>query len=464
MLFEEKNSGIVDTSRIALHSDRWRECLLALVLPRRVQDASPPARARFGTVSLFLILLSILLGGCQHRDESIGRDHPVIEFTSVPVAGAGDSGRVSTIRGRAYGAKPGQRIVLYSYTNIETTWWVQPFAYQPFTEIRADSTWRSSAHPGNLYAALLVGPEFRPPPTATALPTEGVIAEAITQGALPIWLRWWFVPVCVACGLLAVFGFYRLRLHQMTKRMKFRFEERLAERMRVAQELHDTLLQGVISASMQLDVAVDHLPADSPVQPALRHILQIMGQVIEEGRTTLRGLRSSTEGAHNLELSFLRLPEELGVDRKTAYRVLVEGTPAPLQAIIHDEVYSIGREALVNAFRHSGASNIEVELDYTANWLKVLVRDNGCGIKPEVVRTGRDGHWGLSGMRERAERIGAKFKIMSGSDAGTEVELSVPGHIIFLSQPSNGRWGWFSKPKLRTARAEAPKIESEILK
>jgi signal transduction histidine kinase len=263
---------------------------------------------------------------------------------------------------------------------------------------------------------------------------------------------------------LAVFGFYRLRLHQMTKRMKFRFEERLAERMRVAQELHDTLLQGVISASMQLDVAVDHLPADSPVQPALRHILQIMGQVIEEGRTTLRGLRSSTEGAHNLELSFLRLPEELGVDRKTAYRVLVEGTPAPLQAIIHDEVYSIGREALVNAFRHSGASNIEVELDYTANWLKVLVRDNGCGIKPEVVRTGRDGHWGLSGMRERAERIGAKFKIMSGSDAGTEVELSVPGHIIFLSQPSNGRWGWFSKPKLRTARAEAPKIESEILK
>jgi signal transduction histidine kinase len=462
--FEGMNTGRVCSKRIDLRSDRWCKCPPASTLAWRVNGLRPPASARLGTLSLFAILLSILLGGCQHKDESIGREHPVIEFTSVPVAGAGDSGRVSTIRGRVYGAKPGQRIVLYSYTDIETTWWVQPFAYQPFTEIRADSTWKSSAHPGNLYAALLVGPEFRPPPTAAALPIEGVLAEAITQGELPIWLRWWFVPVCVVAGLLAVFGFHRLRLHQMTKRMKFRFDERLAERMRVAQELHDTLLQGVISASMQLDVAVDHLPADSPVQPALRHILQIMGQVIEEGRTTLRGLRSSTENAHDMEVAFLRIPEDLGASQKLAYHVLVEGTPLPLQAIIHDEVYSIGREAIVNAFRHSGASNIEVELEYTASRMRVLVRDDGCGIKPEVLRSGRDGHWGLSGMRERAERIGAKFKVMSGPDAGTEVELSVPGHIVFQSPPSNGRWGWFSKSKLRTARAEAPKIESEILK
>jgi signal transduction histidine kinase len=243
--------------------------------------------------------------------------------------------------------------------------------------------------------------------------------------------------------------------------MNLRFEERLAERMRVAQELHDTLLQGVISASMQLDVAADRLPADSPVQPALRHVMQIMTQVIEEGRNTLRGLRSATDGARDLENAFLRVPEELGGVPNVAYRVLVEGTPVPLLAVIHEEVYSIAREALVNAFRHSGAAQIEVELEYTPSRMRVLVRDNGRGINPEVLRAGRDGHWGLSGMRERAERIGAKFKIMSGASAGTEVELSIPGSIVFQTPPSNGRWGWLSKAKLP---AEARKLESGTVK
>jgi signal transduction histidine kinase len=234
--------------------------------------------------------------------------------------------------------------------------------------------------------------------------------------------------------------------------------------MRVAQELHDTLLQGVISASMQLDVAVDHLPPDSPVQPSLRHILQIMGQVIEEGRNTLRGLRTSSDNAHDIELAFLRIPEELGVNHETAYRVVVEGTAVSLKSVIHNEVYSIGREALVNAFRHSGASSIEVELAYTANRMKVLVRDNGCGIQLQVIRRGRDGHWGLSGMRERAERIGAKLKVMSGPSAGTEVELSVPGHIVFQDPPSNRRWGRWSKTKARVPGDHAPNLESEAAK
>ena len=289
-------------------------------------------------------------------------------------------------------------------------------------------------------------------------------ASADPNWLLVLWLRWWFLPVYVVVGLLVMFGYYRLRLRHATKTMNLRFEERLAERMRVAQELHDTLLQGVISASMQLDVAVGHLPPDSPVQPDLRHIMQIMGQVIEEGRTTLRGLRSSAEGAYDMELAFMRVPEELGVDQRMAYRVIVEGTPVPLQAAIQDEVYSIGREALVNAFRHSGAGNIKVELEYTASRMRVLVRDNGRGIKPEVPRTGRDGHWGLSGMRERAERIGAKLKIMSGPSAGTEVELSVPGRIVFQDPPVNRRWGWLPIPKLRTARVETPKVESATLR
>jgi signal transduction histidine kinase len=455
---------MVGTTRIVLRSDQRRRYITLPTLPWRTAEVRPFARALFGTFWLFLILLSIFSGGCQERDKTVARGEPVIEFIEVPVAGAGNARALNPIRGRVIGAKPGQRIVLYSYTQREATWWVQPFEFQPFTDINADSTWRNSAHPGALYAALLVGSDYHPSPTANVLPTEGVFATAITQGVVPLWLKWWFPLGSVVAGIMAVFGFYYLRLHQLTKKMNLRFEERLAERMRVAQELHDTLLQGVISASMQLSVAMDCLPADSPAQPALRHILQLMGRVLEEGRNTLRGLRLFNKGAHDMELAFLRIPEELGIDQKTAFRVVVEGSPLPLQPVIHDEVYSVGREALVNAFRHSGARSIEVEIEYTTNQLSVLVRDDGCGINPAVVRSGRDGHWGLSGMRERAERIGAKFKVMSGSAAGTEIELLVPGYIAFQIPPSNGRWGWLSKLKLRMTGEVTPKIGSELQK
>jgi hypothetical protein len=411
-----------------------------------------------------LLGLCFLLGGCRESRTDVHVTGPAIEFTGVPAVSrsdaVGDAAKLSTIKGRVIGARPGQQIVVYAHAINDYgqwTWFVQPFVREPLTKIESDSRWRTSTHPGAEYAALLVEPGFQPPWKTPLLPTRGVAAVAITQGWPPIWQSWWFPLVCVVAAAAAIFALYGVWLFRVTNTLKLRFEERLAERMRVAQELHDTLLQGVISASMQLDVAVDQMPADSPAQPALRHILQIMGQVINEGRNTLRGLRSSTESDRDIELAFTRIPKELGFDHQTAYRVVVEGTPNPLQPIVRDEIYSIGREALVNAFRHSGASSIEVQLEYAANGLRVSVRDNGCGIKPELLRFGREGHWGLSGMRERAERIGAKFRVMSAASAGTEVELSVPGHIVFQNPPSNGRWAWLPKPRFRIAQHEVPK-------
>jgi signal transduction histidine kinase len=108
-------------------------------------------------------------------------------------------------------------------------------------------------------------------------------------------------------------------------------------------------------------------------------------------------------------------------------------------------VYRIGREALVNAFRHSEAAEIEVEIEFAASELRVLVRDNGLGIDPEVLRAGREGHWGLSGMRERAEGMGARLKVWSRAGAGTEVELSVPGEIAFERKPASGLRGWLHR-------------------
>lgn len=406
-----------------------------------------PARAVLGGG---IVLLCIFLGGCQSERTGRYLNGPVIEFTGVPTADQrdvlGDPTRVYTIRGRVIGAQPGEQIVLYAHALNESgqmTWYVEPLVLEPFTPIRSNSTWENIIHPGAEYAALLVGPGFHAH-TTLSLPTEGVVAQAITQPWPPIWQRWWFPLACVLTAALLILAFYRAWSFQMTRKLNLRFEERLAERTRVAQELHDTLLQGVLSASMQLHVAVDQLAEASPARPALNRVLQLLGHVAEEGRNTLRGLRSSIDNPQDLKNSLSRIPEELGMRAGIDFRVVVEGASMPLRSAIRDDVYSIGREALVNAFRHSEAGRIDVELDYAPSLLRVVVRDDGRGIDTHVLESGRDGHWGLSGMRERALRIGARLKVMSRPSAGTEVELRVPGDIAFESDASSSASRWFA--------------------
>ncbi|HUA19395.1 MAG TPA: two-component regulator propeller domain-containing protein [Bryobacteraceae bacterium] len=267
-------------------------------------------------------------------------------------------------------------------------------------------------------------------------PDEAAVSFAVD----PLyWQTWWFRLSIVLGCLGCVFALYGMRLQQMTQRINLRFQERLAERTRIAQELHDTLLQGFLSASMQVHVAADRLPADSNVKPILGRALELMGQVIEEGRNAVRGLRSSHSASLDLEQAFSRIQQELATGDSpgsaVGFRVIVDGERRPLHPVLRDEVYRIGREALVNAFRHAHAKNVEMELRYSSNRFRILVRDDGCGIDPNVLRTGRDGHWGLSGMRERADRIGAQFHVLSNVSAGTEIELSVPASVAFRDQP-----------------------------
>ena len=243
------------------------------------------------------------------------------------------------------------------------------------------------------------------------------------------------------CGV-AGWGAYRLRMLQVARQLNVRFEERLAERTRIAQELHDTLLQGFVSASMQLHVAVDNLPPESPAKSSLSRVLELMGRVIEEGRNAVRGLRSSSGAAHDLEQAFSGIQHELGLPESSSYRVIVEGKRRALNPIIRDEVYRIGREALVNAFRHAAATAIEIEIEYGAHELRLFIRDDGRGVDPQVMQSGADGHWGITGMRERAERIGGTLKMRSRADAGTEIELRVPGHVAFeRDQPAEALTG-----------------------
>jgi len=217
-----------------------------------------------------------------------------------------------------------------------------------------------------------------------------------------------------------------------------RLEERCRERERIVHELHDTLLQGFLGASMLLDQAVEQTPADSPCKPALSRALRLVHQAIDEGRTALHGLHVAATVATSLEEAFSELWDEVTPGAGIQLRVFVQGKPRALKPAIQEQIFLIGREAVVNALRHSEATNIEVEVQYLRRLLRVFVRDNGRGIDPQVVQTGRDSHWGLRGMRERAESIGARFGIRSRPGAGTEVQVTIPFDVAVtpVSQPT----------------------------
>jgi signal transduction histidine kinase len=170
-----------------------------------------------------------------------------------------------------------------------------------------------------------------------------------------------------------------------------------------------------------------------------------MGQVVEEGRSALKRLRSSDGGnSLDLEQAFSRIRQELAAEEEIDFRITVEGRPRPVHPIIRDEVYRIGREAVLNAFRRSRAKRIEITLIYRAKHLRVVISDKGGGIDLQVPRSEREGDGVLSGMRERAERIGARLKVRSRAAAETEVELSVPGYVAFQGQPSKSPLKWFT--------------------
>jgi len=203
-----------------------------------------------------------------------------------------------------------------------------------------------------------------------------------------------------------------------------RREERCRERARIVHELHDTLLQGFVGASMLLHQAVEQTPADSPSKPALSRVLHLVYRAIDEGRAAMRGLRTTSPAPSSLEQAFTNLLNEITTEQGPRLRIFIHGKPRTLSPAIQHQLFLIGREAVMNALRHSEATEIEVEVQYLDDLLRVFVRDNGCGINSEAVQKKSDSHWGLRGMRDRAETIGARFEIRSRSATGTEVELS----------------------------------------
>ena len=254
----------------------------------------------------------------------------------------------------------------------------------------------------------------------------------------PLWQTYWFLTCCVAalCGILGML--YRLRLKQLSAQLNLRVEERVGERTRIARELHDTLLQSFQGLMLRLQVVGELLP-EGKAKEQLEQTLKRADQAIAEGRSAVCDLRLSAMITSDLAQAVRALGNELATQDATTFRLVVEGPPRDMDPIIRDELYRITREALRNAFSHARAHQIEVEITYAEQLFRLRIRDDGVGIAAEFLGQGRPGHYGMTGMRERATQIGAKLNIWSGTGAGTEIELTIPASNAYAKSPKRAR-------------------------
>jgi signal transduction histidine kinase/ligand-binding sensor domain-containing protein len=250
-----------------------------------------------------------------------------------------------------------------------------------------------------------------------------------------------FLVGCVLAAAGLLWLLYRIRLRSIARVMRSRIEERLRERERIARELHDTLLQSTQGMILSVQGAAAKLPRPDPVRAELELTLDRADKALGETRDKVRGLRSSDDSVVELSEAFATVGRELSVGGATSFKASRVGTARLLDQVAREEIYWAGREALLNAFAHAGARAIEVEVIYADRELRVLVRDDGRGIDPEVMASGsRPGHWGLVGMRERTERHGAEFKIYSRADSGTEVQIQVPAAVAYRDPMRPSFW------------------------
>jgi ligand-binding sensor domain-containing protein/signal transduction histidine kinase len=246
----------------------------------------------------------------------------------------------------------------------------------------------------------------------------------------PWWETLWFRASFGALFLLVGLAVYNYRLHQIARAMKTRFDERLAERTLMARDFHDTLLQTIQGSKLVADDALDKPSDPVRMRRAMEKLSEWLGLATQEGRAALNSLRTSTVETNDLAQALQRATEDCRIPGSMAVNITVVGTVKKMHPIIRDEIYRIGYEAIRNACVHSSANHLEIELKYSQD-LALRVADNGVGIHSAVADLGKQGHFGLQGMRERAVRIGGKLTLVSSPSSGTEINLLVPGGIIF---------------------------------
>lgn len=239
-----------------------------------------------------------------------------------------------------------------------------------------------------------------------------------------------FKIAMAALALLLLYGVYLVRVRQIESRIRERGEERIRERERIARDMHDTLLQSVQGLILRFQSVAVRLHGDPQTQQLINQALDRAEAVVVEGRDRLQGLRQV--GASDLEREIRRLIAELPFASSTRISVSSHGQRRSLRPDVFDEILCIVSEALFNAARHAQASEVAVQIDYGRHWLAIGVRDNGVGMAQELAaQAGRSGHFGMLGMRERAQRIRAQFRIDGSDGQGTSVSLRVRSGIAY---------------------------------
>jgi len=247
---------------------------------------------------------------------------------------------------------------------------------------------------------------------------------------------WGFRAACALLSLLLLAAALRWRIVLSMRRLRERMRERLVERERIARELHDTLLQSMTGLVLKLDAVVGRLPRDEPARGSLERLLQQTEQAIVEGRDRIGSLRAVDEDGSGLMKAIEDAGRRLALEHEQPGGIHLEtnvtGEVRALQAVACHEALWIAREALTNAFRHARASRIVVSIDYRSEHFVMRVDDDGQGIAPIMLEAGgRAGHWGLRGMRERADQIAGRLVVGPSRAGGTCVELTLPAAVMY---------------------------------
>jgi len=308
-----------------------------------------------------------------------------------------------------------------------------------------DSEWLDTGHPAHaIYSAIPAGTHaFH----VRACNRDGIwdragMVYSITQQPY-FYQTASFQFATVTSGFLVRAGLHRLRLRRATAQLNARLEERLAERERIARELHDTLLQGIQGLMWCLQAGAAQIPVGEPARQLIESALDRADEVIVEGRDRVNGLRTAEEKYSDLSETFAIMSAELAKEHAIPFQIILQGTPRALNPIVCDDACQIGREALVNAFRHSLAQKIETEITFARTELRLRIRDNGCGVESKILEGGgRPGHCGMTGMREQARKIDARLDIWSRQGNGTEVDLRIPASRAYLAGMKGWRWPW----------------------
>lgn len=249
----------------------------------------------------------------------------------------------------------------------------------------------------------------------------------------------WFLLLCSVLALASLWFLYRLRVVQIAHRIRSRLEERIKERERIARELHDTLLQGVQGLILRFQAVAERIPVEEKSRAQLEAALATADDVVVDARNRVRDLRG-IEGTNDLCAIIEQLVAAAPFDPPIPVRIVVEGRPRPLHPLVAAEITRIVREALFNIAHHARASSAEVAIGFEARHLAIRVRDDGVGIPAHVLARGhKEGHFGMMGMRERAERIGGGITISSSPGDGSEISLTLPAELAFAKRRSRRR-------------------------